>query len=140
MSPYRDYELKTEAMKERWRDLQENEYEEMERYYKENRLNVYSIIKKVYHTTPQRLKNDPSIEIRDFALYMLVHFSNDPLEKIATDFKDVTVDHLLSIKNDDSLHKKYEKEKIRFFNLLKSDFLNSQYLNLAFAEDMEAML
>jgi len=140
MSPYRNYELKTEVMKEKWRDMQENVYEEMEEFYKENRLNVYGIIKKVYHITPQRLKNDPSVEIRDFALYMLVHFSNDSLEKIAIDFKDVTVDHLLSIKNDDSLHKKYEKEKIRFFNLLKSDFLNSQYLNLAFAEDMEAML
>jgi len=87
MSPYRDYKLKTEAIKEKWKDMQENVYEEMERYCKENRFNVY-IIKKIYHLTPQRLKNDPSIEIRDFAIYMLVHFSNDPLEKIATDFKD----------------------------------------------------
>lgn len=135
-----DYEFKTEASMQQWKDLLANIDEEIRLSYR-NRISTLLILinfKKCFNITPYSLRNSDKlehVEHRKFALYLLVNYSKETLDDIANDFN-ASIDELQCIKSKQNLHLEYE-EKIRiFFEPLKENFLEARRTEFALSEVM----
>lgn len=136
---YYDYKFKSKENQDKWDDILKNVYHYMKLDFTKNGVNVYSQIRRMYNITPARLKKDGSDaikNIRNFTLYMLVHFSKQDLKEIANEFVDVTIKDLEMIKNDKTLDLKYDEEIKMFLDYYKEDYLSNTYQCMAASEEM----
>jgi hypothetical protein len=120
-----------------WKSICNNIYKNMKKDLK-HKIHIHKIlrvIKTMYKITPARLKANSSQNIShivDFALYLLVKYSNLTLQDIANEFENITINKLTNIQTNSILHIKYQKDEIIFLNHFKEGYLSDKYQSLVF--------
>lgn len=135
---YYDYEFKTDEFKKEYLDFLQHIDEEIRLFYSKNAsmLQILITYKKLFGMTPISLRSrsdKEAIEHRNFVLYLLVHFSKEPLTSIKEYFN-VSEEFLQILRDDDSLHKIYEEKTKLFFDLHREEYILNKKAQIALAE------
>jgi len=126
--------FKSKKDKNKYKKIKENIFEITKLRIK-NKLDSLTIqlsIKKLFHVIPITAKQSRKpeiVELRNFVIYLLVHYSKEQLLDISTKFN-ISIDNLKHIKNNDNLHKKYEANSRIFFKQFEGRILYSEYQSL----------
>lgn len=135
---YYDYEFKTDEFKKEYLDFLQHIDEEIRLFYSKNvsMLHILLTYKKLFGMTPISLRSrsdKEAIEHRNFVLYLIVHFSKEPLTSIKEYFS-VSEEFLQSLRDDDSLHAVYEEKTKLFFDFHREEYRLNRRAKIALAE------
>ena len=129
-----NYEFKSDHNKAKWdfikTNLEELTKEECRKY--SSLLNVLISIKRLFNKTPITVKTSfkqEDLYYREFALFILVNYSNVSFEEIAQEFS-VEMYQLENYKNKGHYEEKYDKELKSYFKEKMNIFSHNSYCGI----------